>query len=229
MISTFCVASWKLKHCRKKSDSVWPSRSYAELLPETMSSGSRISCKLPLLDGDAGASPQVIAVDVVSGDPGNLRRLYKHDEPISNSYLCTAWALLLRCYTGQDHVCFHFQGIDNKDEASVSASSRQASYLIHLALRETEPLSKNIERTTSAISPGLIWEIAAPEHGDEHGSQLANTKVLIHTNKLGEAPVAGYENEVSKVRSPKSVRGFNKADISLREKSLFQHATRLTD
>lgn len=104
-----------------------------------MSSNQSISCKLPLLDGDAKASPRVIAVDSVSADVGKLQKLYKNDKPTFDAHVCAAWALLLRCYTGQDDVCFRFQ--HNASDADPP--------LLHLDFQEDEPLSTIVERATA--------------------------------------------------------------------------------
>ncbi|KAL8903678.1 MAG: hypothetical protein Q9207_003769 [Kuettlingeria erythrocarpa] len=161
-----------------------------------MSSAGSVSCILPLLDGDAEASPRVIAVDSVSGDVGDLQKLYREDKGIFDSYVCTAWALLLRCYTGLDLVRFEFFG-----SASQNEDERWSS--VQLALREDEPLSKIVERaTTSAAS--LDSNLKKPVSGDigEPGTRLSNTRVLIYRDQEDSVPVADTHLEIPEASHP---------------------------
>ncbi|KAI4152398.1 MAG: hypothetical protein L6R39_001827, partial [Caloplaca ligustica] len=153
-----------------------------------MSSNQSISCKLPLLDGDAKASPRVIAVDSVSADVGKLQKLYKNDKPTFDAHVCAAWALLLRCYTGQDDVCFRFQ--HNASDADPP--------LLHLDFQEDEPLSTIVERAT------------APDLKTAGNKRTNNTTVVI-----GEGNFQVSEGEVVLIVSDRfSIRARN-SDVSL--------------
>ncbi|KAL8760972.1 MAG: hypothetical protein Q9184_002869 [Pyrenodesmia sp. 2 TL-2023] len=129
-----------------------------------------MSCILPLLDGDAEASPRVIAVDSVSGDVGDLQKLYQNNKDRFDSYVCTAWALLLRCYTGLDLVCFQLHKGASQEEAGIPSEPRQAAPLLQLALREDELLSSIAQRATTTI-------VSRDE--SQPGAELSNTKIIM--------------------------------------------------
>ena len=63
-------------------------------------------------DGAASASPQQLSsapLDVEQADADKLMALSTTDLDGLCAVLRTAWAMLLRCYTGQDDVCFNYQ------------------------------------------------------------------------------------------------------------------------
>ncbi|KAL8722265.1 MAG: hypothetical protein Q9225_001212 [Loekoesia sp. 1 TL-2023] len=106
-----------------------------------MSASESVFCKLPLLDGDAKSSPQIIAVDSVSGNVGKLHELHAQDKAAAEQVLCTAWGLLLRCYTGQDRISFRVRHGGEKSLEQSSAASLQNESLFQLAFRAEESLS----------------------------------------------------------------------------------------
>ncbi|KAI4192889.1 MAG: hypothetical protein LQ346_004104 [Caloplaca aetnensis] len=168
-----------------------------------MSSAGSISCILPLLDGDAEASPRVIAVDSVSGDVGDLQKLYREDKAIFDSYVCTAWALLLRCYTGLDLVRFEFFGSASQNEDEMPSEPGRRWSSVQLALQDDEPLTKIVERaTTNAASPDS--NLKKPVLGDvgEPGTRLSNTRVLIYRDQVNQVPVADTHFEIPEASHP---------------------------
>lgn len=68
-----------------------------------------ILCKLPLLDGEKGPQAGPITVDVEPESLGRLQRMIPSDRSGLKGMICAGWGLLLRCYTGQDEVCFNFR------------------------------------------------------------------------------------------------------------------------
>lgn len=177
------------------------------------------SCKLPLLDGDTEASPQVITIDIASGSIGELQRLYSNDRSSFESYLYTAWALLLRCYTGQDHVCFRIRRPLRVSDGDASPpSSSRTGHLLQLALREDETLSDITRRVASDVIPiSSQFRTTNAKGGNESASPLANTTVVIYYENHGQLPAAAdaIENlEVSQITD-----SFNGADFCIRLKS----------
>ncbi|KAL8654006.1 MAG: hypothetical protein Q9210_001767, partial [Variospora velana] len=149
------------------------------------------SCKLPLLDGDAEASPEVITVDTASGSIGELQRLCSNDRSSFESYLYTAWALLLRCYTGQDHVCFRIRRPLRVSDGDASAPSSRRASLLQLALREDETLSDITRRVASNVIPTSSQLGTTSSRDDSESASLsANTTVVIYYENHGESPAA---------------------------------------
>ena len=80
-----------------------------------MSHTQATSCKLPLLDGEVTAKARLIVTDLQLGNIERIQHFGKGDITSFSELLCTAWGLLLRCYTGQDDISFHFhQSINEK-------------------------------------------------------------------------------------------------------------------
>ncbi|KAL8703011.1 MAG: hypothetical protein Q9201_003811 [Fulgogasparrea decipioides] len=111
-----------------------------------MSSNENVFCKLPLLDGDKNSATRVVAVDVTPGDVKGFKKLYNDDAVRLDHSLYSAWALLLRCYTGQDLVSFSIWHDDGSDLEHQPGKSS----LIQLELREEEPLTTLLERITTS-------------------------------------------------------------------------------
>ena len=72
-----------------------------------MSHTEATSCTLPLLDGEDISSPHLISAEIELEVGEKFRSFDKGNGSPFNDILCTAWGLLLRCYTGQDDVSFH--------------------------------------------------------------------------------------------------------------------------
>ena len=74
-----------------------------------MSHTEAISCKLPLLDGENTTRARLIEIELGLENVERLQDFNKKDPTPFNDLLCIAWGLLLRCYTGQDDISFHFR------------------------------------------------------------------------------------------------------------------------
>lgn len=65
-----------------------------------------MSCKLPLLDGTPGASDEVLSALVEVHEAERVVRMCQQTGRELSGIISAAWALLLRCYTGQRQVSF---------------------------------------------------------------------------------------------------------------------------
>ncbi|KAJ5063099.1 nonribosomal peptide synthetase 5 [Bipolaris maydis] len=66
-------------------------------------------CKFPVLDGDIRAATEIGELfEVQFTEFDELQRFCKHNETTISAVLQTAWALLLRNYTGNSDVCFGY-------------------------------------------------------------------------------------------------------------------------
>lgn len=98
------------------------------------------ACKLPLLDGETSGSVRIITTEIGLENAGKLFDVCRRDRLLLYGMTCTAWALLLRCYTGQDRVTFEYR--------SVNATSP----LLRMSFDEDETLSKYTERARDVIT-----------------------------------------------------------------------------
>lgn len=154
------------------------------------------ACKLPLLDGETCESVEIITTEARLKNAGNILDICRRDRILFSGTACTAWALLLRCYTGQDRVTFEY----TTDNANVTAS------LLHMSFGEDEILSEYTKRARDAIT-GIeqkrlaATKISAATVNHETMSSLVNTAVCIcdsemHLGMLA-AKTAGKSMEVS--------------------------------
>ena len=74
-----------------------------------MSHTEATPCKLPLLDGEETPEPRLLTTETEFEYAGRFQSLGNRDTASFNNLLCTAWGLLLRCFTGQDEISFHFR------------------------------------------------------------------------------------------------------------------------
>ncbi|KAI4240225.1 MAG: hypothetical protein L6R40_005254 [Gallowayella cf. fulva] len=131
-------------------------------------------CKLPLLDGDPHSKCQINTVALNPNDFIALHELYKEDNIAADRYLCNAWAILLRCYTGQD---------ERLEQSFASPQSR-----FQLAFREHEPLSACFAR--ASVSQNFDEPDSASQSSErksKHEQRRANTAVWIWNNARAES------------------------------------------
>ncbi|MCJ1436746.1 hypothetical protein MMC27_006128 [Xylographa pallens] len=105
---------------------------------------------------------------------GNILDFCRRDRILFSGTACTAWALLLRCYTGQDQVTFEY----TTDNAIATAS------LLRMSFGENNILSKYTESARDAIA-GIKQKRLTARHNDtatvDSGmvSSVVNTAVCI--------------------------------------------------
>ena len=105
-----------------------------------------IPCKLPLLDGDTNTTAHVITTEVEPENSADFQEIYSKDREDFEILLCATWGLLLRCYTGQEAVSFHFQGCCNKAFRVGSATAEQ-KHTVTVEMQEMETLASYVEKT----------------------------------------------------------------------------------
>ena len=101
-------------------------------------------CKLPLLDGDTHTTAHVITTEVEPENGADFQEMYSKDRKDFEILLCAAWGLLLRCYTGQEAVSFHFHGCCNKGVGVDSAAAEQKP-TVTVEMQEMETLATYLE------------------------------------------------------------------------------------
>jgi hypothetical protein len=75
-------------------------------------------CQFPCYDGDISGEKQPLSVNVELTHKQDLQDRLTKDSEVLPAILRTAWALILRCYTGAEDVCFGYQEIRKQVYAS---------------------------------------------------------------------------------------------------------------
>lgn len=145
----------------------------------SLSVSEAAACKLPLLDGETSGSVEIITTEIQLKNAGNILDFCRRDRILFSSTACTAWALLLRCYTGQDQVTFEY----TTDSANSTAS------LLWMSFGEDQILSKYTERARDAITGIEQKRLAANKQSTatvnyEMVSSLVNTTVYICDSEI---------------------------------------------
>ncbi|KAL8774137.1 MAG: hypothetical protein Q9209_001245 [Squamulea sp. 1 TL-2023] len=98
---------------------------------------------LPLLDGNSESTSRAISVHVGPFELDLLHELYQRNKSAANDLLSTAWALVLRCFAGQNEVSFHVRHTSDKISEAPSTSHER---LFQLAVQQDESLSACLAR-----------------------------------------------------------------------------------
>ena len=142
-----------------------------------MSHTEATSCILPLLDGEDISSPHLISTEIELEVGENFRGVAKSNGLPFNDMLCTAWGLLLRCFTGQDDVSFHFRHGNIEELVSNPAVSSDDHTMFRMAFVEEDTLLKCIRKAQDCY--------ADDERGNQPlvsagFSQYQNSVVWVH-------------------------------------------------
>lgn len=148
------------------------------------------SCRLPLLDGETGTESQHKIIAFELEDTTILHDHGKGDVASLNGLLCTAWGLLLRCFTGQDSVAFQFRQsiIDNVNLTSGVPRIQQSGFQI--AFQEHEPLSMCLAKAKDAYA-GTEWGRASSV---SEMSELRSSTAATHQNTYVHVQDTAHEN-----------------------------------
>ena len=145
-----------------------------------------MSCKLPLLDGEDTTTTRLTRVESEFQYVDKLQRAGKRDEASLNDLLCTAWGLLLRCYTGQDDISFHFRQNICDDLISNSAVSRLHQSTFRVVFDEHESLlscfakAKDSHVDVGSQRGNLSLSSTASDSASFSAADYQNTYVWVH-------------------------------------------------
>ena len=148
-----------------------------------MSYAKAMSCKLPLLDGEDGAEPDLMTTELELVNANRLQNFGKGDVRSLGDILCTAWGLLLRCYTGQDDVSFHYRQGDVDNMASDSSIPHSRRSTFRMTFDEQESLSACIARAQGGYAgnerggPSLVSTVSNAR--SPSASRYQNTHVWV--------------------------------------------------
>ena len=120
---------------------------------------ANMSCRIPLLDGETHMPPGLIESEVDISESARLQSIWYLEEPVFERLLCTSWGLLLRCYTGQDEVCFRYRG--RKSETLVERpAKREHAPTLKVYFEEMQTLSSYTENKTEEIGTYMAPELS---------------------------------------------------------------------
>ena len=144
-----------------------------------------MSCNLPLLDGDSNTKAELLHCEAHVLNVEAFKEACKRDLRIIENALCTAWAVLLRLYVGQDDVHFVVQTDDHGPPTHGSKSESNHQFVFHMAFEEQEGFATCLERANECRNPpqsaqSLTDQPTAPLDY-AHVSHLGNTALWIQT------------------------------------------------
>lgn len=116
------------------------------MLQRTITDDGPVICRLPLLDGEAESVPRSVTTEVKLEEAEKLRELYFENKTYLEGVICTAWGLVLRCFTGQDDVSFHFRRTKGHAPIPESAAAHENRSKFQISFRENEILRDHIHR-----------------------------------------------------------------------------------
>ena len=148
-------------------------------------------CHFPRYGSGTNDQEEVLAVDVKLEQLVKLQNLAAAGAGELESVLQTAWALLLRCYTGIDEVCFGYQ--ESRSEAQGNGFANGAGDevfdmpLVRMSFEDGTQISKSVGMARRAYSQEL--RSLAPGQKRSHNPlssrerQLFNTTVVLEKQK----------------------------------------------
>ena len=116
------------------------------MLQRRITDDTPVICKLPLLDGETDSAPRAFATEVKLEEGVKLRELYFENKSYLEGVICTAWGLVLRCFTGQDDVSFHFRRSKTAFPIPETAAVHDNRSKFQISFRENEVLLAHIQR-----------------------------------------------------------------------------------
>lgn len=144
-----------------------------------MSRTETTSCKLPLLDGEDTTEVRLVETKLELENLDCLQDFGAKDGTTFNDLLCTAWGLLLRCYTGQDNISFHFRQITADDLVPTPVVHLKSPSAFRMIFDEHEILSTCFARAKDgyAGTESVVSTVSDLSSSSAAGSQ--NTHVLV--------------------------------------------------
>ena len=138
-----------------------------------MSHTEATSCTLPLLDGEDISNPHLISTEIQLEVGEKFPDFGKSSASPFNDMLCTAWGLLLRCYTGQDDVSFHFRHGNIEEIKSNPAALSDHFSTFRMVFLEEDTLLKCIRKAQDCYADDVrgsqplvsaSWESSSPQY-----------------------------------------------------------------
>ncbi|KAI9691602.1 MAG: hypothetical protein M1822_007673 [Bathelium mastoideum] len=162
---------------------------------EKILAGEASPCHFPHYGYGVDDRKEVSVVDVKLAQLMRLRDLAKASEGDFESTLQTAWALLLRCYTGLDEVCFGYREISREasnDECAGEAEDELLTMLpVRMGFESAARLSESVGTAKKSYSQE-VQRLHSPD-GWRHGLRSLperrpfNTTFILEKDDCGNA------------------------------------------
>ena len=171
-------------------------------------------CRFPRFDGEIDGPKRPLSINVGLKHKPELQRLATKDSETLPSILRTAWALVLRCYTGLEDVCFGYQenGIDGvADGARKLLEESEDISIARMNFDEAVALAKLLDKARDDYARGRRYKYYKPAE-DSLGSQLPKPQ-LFNTAMLLQKDL-GLERPYESTLSPWSLNMLESAEVS---------------
>ena len=152
------------------------------MLQRRITDDTPVICRLPLLDGEEEAAPRIIKTDVNLEQAARLKDLYRENKSYLEGLVCTAWGLVLRCFTGQDEVSFHFRRSRSARPVPENAPVHDNRAKFQMSFRENEILLAHIQRAQEGTA--LVKQARPSLHRLTSGSSLHSFTARPSLNRL---------------------------------------------
>lgn len=144
------------------------------------------ACQFPRLGTGDGRSKRSMSLRVTLEHGQKLQQLSVSDEAALPSLLRVAWALLLRCYTGLDHVCFGYQetgpGTVGINGPPISGPLN-GMHVAHFTMDDMVSVADTLEKAKGECISGLPHQNLVPSgrtrDPGSSDSQLFDTAVVL--------------------------------------------------
>ena len=155
-----------------------------------MSFSRAVGCKLPFLDGKPGPTARPITVEVNPESAGELLENITSDTSHLKGTICAAWGLLLRCYTGQNDVCFYFRQHNGSLPDQSPILQQHARQNLRLSFPENGELRNQIleaEDDVVALEQQRQSDLVTVQNADL-GSNVNNPNTMVWVREGTDPP-----------------------------------------
>ena len=152
------------------------------MLQRRITDDTPVICRLPLLDGEEEDAPRIIKTDVNLEQAARLKELYRENKTYLEGLVCTAWGLVLRCFTGQDDVSFHFRRSRTARPVPENAAVHDNRAKFQMSFRENEILLAHIQRAQEGTA--LVKQARPSLHRLTSGSSFHSFTARPSLNRL---------------------------------------------
>ena len=171
-------------------------------------------CRFPHFDGEIDGPKRPLSTNVEVRHKQELQRLAAKDAETLPSILRTAWALVLRCYTGLEDVCFGYRetGTDSAVEIAQKLVERsEGMSIVRMNFEEAIVLVKLLDEAKDDYVKGRRYQYYQPAEASNRPTsvkqQLFNTAVLLQKDS---SPGTLCESALS----PRSLNILQSAEVS---------------
>jgi len=159
------------------------------------------ACHLRAFEGNGEGSRDAVFLKVEVEHFQKFREMASENKELFAAVLRAVWALVLRCYTGMEEVCFGYQeaGLETDSNALVEACNGFDEPIVQVGLDETVTLGDLVQKMKSKYLQGGEYRIPLSGDGFSVGETMKypyNTAVELR-GSTARAHAKAILNEVS--------------------------------